>query len=132
MRSVEAYVSRTGRLPRINLRKQSGDSEEPLLANWLRYQRRYQSSLTAQQRARLEALPGFEWEPWDSAWDDKYLAYSLFLKCYGRRPRRRSDDPSERSLATWYRNQRARQAHGLLPKHRADELRRLQQWPHCT
>ena len=125
MAAVERFAERMGRIPRANCRRRSEKPLESRLADWLRRQRRNSENLSLQQCARLEALPGFEWEPRDAAWDDQLFAYRSFLQLHGRPPRRRSEDAHERSLAIWFRNQRTRLARGTLPKHRADDLRSL-------
>lgn len=125
LREVEGFIATTGSFPRANCRRRLEKPTECRLADWLRRQRRSRPNLSSKQSRCLEALPGFEWEPRDAAWDDKFFAYGGFLELQGRPPRRRSDDAVERSLAVWFRNQCWQLAKGTLPKHRADELDRL-------
>lgn len=126
--ALHAFVRDRGRWPhRIWRQGASGaDATEEHLVNWLREQRRHHGSLSAYQRERLEAIPGFEWSPREEAWDRQIDGYQAFVIEHARRPRGSSLDRTERQLAVWSSNQRMAQRKGRLPKHREDELNKLQ------
>ena len=125
--ALHAFVHDRGRWPhRIWRQGASGaDSGDEHLINWLREQRRHNRSLSAYQRERLEAIPGFEWNPREDAWDRQIDGYRTFLTEHDRRPRVSSKNKTERQLAVWANNQRMARREGRLPKHRIDELNKL-------
>ncbi|GGL02869.1 hypothetical protein GCM10007382_23450 [Salinibacterium xinjiangense] len=111
--AVDAFVQENRRIPVRNSRaaRMASNSVEQALADWLRYQRRPRTrDLHCEyQRLRLESIEGFDWSPLDSARELKAAEFQAFVDFMGRRPRHRSSDPRERSLAAF--SARQTQAH---------------------
>ena len=114
--------------PHRSVRPDGSDVTRQRLVNWVREQRRRPGALCTYQRERLLAIPGYTWAPLDDAWDNKVDDYTRFVASRGWRPSRRSVDKRERSLATWAANQRTRNRQGRLPKHRVDDLIKIDVW----
>lgn len=114
--TVETFAARNGRLPRHCEGRTRAFKEEGRLADWLSTQRTNQrlERLCFYQQRRLEALPGFRWEPLSEEWHERLNSCAAFLATHGRLPRIRSAEREERSLARWIYAQRTRQRHGQL------------------
>ncbi len=111
---IYAIAHDLGRLPRIS------DGVDPRLVNWPSNQRR-SSRLTPEQRAALERLPGWSWDPAEDAWLDRAEELRTFRVTHeGRLPRER--DPEESALAHWVSRQLVAQRTGNLAPHRSDIL----------
>ncbi len=89
--------------------KRSDDPAEQSLAHWRKNQRmsvrkeeaRYG---TSDRRAYLDQVaPGWS----ASRWEERADELGCFTRDHGRRPRQYANDPAERSLARWLRDQRA-------------------------
>ena len=121
-----------GRLPRENNRVSRAEvsTEERAVVEWLRYQRRYLTRDTHcdYQRSRLEALPGFMWDPIAERWSSTFRDYEQFLDQHRRAPSVRSSDPLERSLAAWSSKQRHQRRRGRLDPEREMVLSCLPIW----
>jgi hypothetical protein len=132
VRALDTFVIREGRLPKENNRlpRRTITPEERVLLEWLRYQRRPQTREThcSYQRRRLEALPGFRWDPIADSWSATFCAYAVFLAQTHRAPAVRSADPSERSLAAWAAKQRHLRRRGRLDLARESALAALSIW----
>lgn len=128
--ALHRFVDSRGRWPHRIWRQRTDTpyTDEERLVNWLREQRRQYDSLSTYQHERLEAIPGFEWNPKDEAWDRKIDGYRAFVAAHGRLPEVSSRDSEERRLAVWGSNQRIAHRKGRLPKHRIDELDTLPFW----
>ena len=106
-RLVSALSRPLGRVPKLS------DGAPAVVVNWLSNQRRA-TTLTSQQRAALESLPDWSWDPRQDAWIARAEELRLFIHAHGRFPRVR--DKSEQALAHWYSRQRlALQRRELLP-----------------
>ncbi len=81
-------------------REKSSDSAEASTANWLRRQRTNLDRLCLYQIDLLNTLP-FKWDPREEHHTNRHSAYSEFVTRERRTPRRRSTDPTEKSLARW-------------------------------
>lgn len=116
MRRAEQFVASRRRLPAHGGPQRHASAAESELADWLTYQRRRhdRGELCLYERMRLEILPGFSWAPLLEAWERRLEEYDLFLRTHRRKPRFRSADPDERSLADWITRQRARRRAGRL------------------
>jgi len=87
------------------------------MVSWVKNQRR--ANLCAFQIARLNDLPGWQWEPREDAWQQRLTRLMAFRANHGRSPRIRSADPSERALALWHARQRRGLRERVLPYTRA-------------
>jgi hypothetical protein len=122
-----AFIEQNGRYP---LRRSGGD-EERYLGEWTHSQRRLRRSgapypLTALRIARLEEVPGWEWDPVrrrnpranrplstpDEIWNSYYEQLADYLELHGRLPRLDSD---EASLRRWLYGQQRRLANRSDP-----------------
>jgi hypothetical protein len=132
VRAVDEFIATHGRLPRENNRlpRTEVSAEERVLVEWLRYQRRPRTreGHCSYQRRRLEALPGFRWDPIADYWSATFRAYEVFLDQNHRAPAVRSSDSFERSLAAWAAKQRFLRRRGRLDLARESELARLPIW----
>lgn len=132
VRAVDDFIAAVGRLPRENnrVRRAEVSAVERVLVEWLRYQRRPRTRETHcdYQRRRLEAFPGFLWDPIADRWSETFRAYELFLHQHRRAPSVRAADPVERSLAAWASKQRHLRRRGQLDPARESALTRLPIW----
>lgn len=113
-RRVEQIANRLGRLPRLS------DGIDPADVGWPANQRRA-TTLTAEQRTALEALPGWSPQPLADAWETRAEELRQFVAANGRVPRVRGDLPGESALAHWQSRQRTAERNGTL----SDERRRI-------
>lgn len=127
---VERFAQQYGRLPRQNNRRPQSGSEEYLLAEWLRNQRRAdrRGSLDDYQRRRLACLDGYDSAPIESGWERRLRNYEQFLRAHARAPRVRSEVESERRLAAWAAKQRLAYRAGNLAHARIATLEALPVW----
>jgi hypothetical protein len=124
MQGVEEFVADTGRLPK-DKRDLNLSTSERSLARFLRYQRHIEPKLDESQRERLERLPGFDWDPRESAWDAKSELCLDFVLRTGRLPRQRSGDAGERVIADWLTRQLSLLRSARLPYHRRAMIERI-------
>jgi len=111
---IHAIAHGLGRLPRLS------DGVERRLVNWSANQRRA-TGLSPEQRAALEQLPGWSWDPTEERWLDRAEELRLFCAAHdGELPRER--DPEESALAHWLSRQLVAQRKGTLATHRSDIL----------
>ncbi|MGZ0711302.1 Helicase associated domain protein (plasmid) [Coraliomargarita sp. W4R53] len=114
-RRVEQIANRLGRLPRLS------DGVEPADVGWPANQRRA-TTLTVEQRAALELLPGWSSKPLSDAWESRAEELRRFINDRERAPRVRGDLPGEAALAHWHSRQRVAERNGTLSK---DQIRIL-------
>jgi hypothetical protein len=130
--AVDDFIAVVGRLPRENNRlpRAQISAQERVLVEWLRYQRRPRTLETHcdYQRRRLEAIPGFLWDPITDRWSDTFRDYERFLVRHRRAPSVRCVDPLERHLAAWASKQRHLRRRGHLDPARESALARLPIW----
>jgi superfamily II DNA or RNA helicase len=117
-------------------RQRSKDKKEKTLGNWCYTQRStkrgtaHGSKLTAEQIQKLEALPGWVWDP-DEKWNKKYEKVKEFRIANDRFPSDHTKDKEERTLGVWYNNQkytkRGRGTRKLTPE-RIQKLEALPDW----
>ncbi len=128
-RDLHRFVNEHGRLPRENNRvpRNAIPERERQLADWVRYQRRPASVelLCDFQKSRLEAIPGFLWNPRGSLWDERFDEFTRFVSAHHRAPRYRSTDPIERNIAAWATKQRQLVRQGKLSERRTKKLASL-------
>lgn len=122
---LDAFIDRTGRLPRADPRRPRPRNQEQRLVDWIAYQRRrpVRTAMCDYQHRRLEALPGFRWAPQEDAWISAFADHQRFWTVRGHAPRRRSTDPHEAALGRWVAHQRANARAGTLLPERERILR---------
>jgi hypothetical protein len=126
LRAYEDFCREAQRTPRENTRnRQSLPAEERRLAEWARYQRRFESHLSDFQRVRLDVSPAFEWDPVGSAWARRFSECRIQINELHRLPYLNSADTQEFALARWLNRQLRRQLAGSLSPHQSAALAEL-------
>ena len=110
-------------------------SENPELGMWVKhqrqeYKRRKEGKLNrsfTEERIRLLEEIGFDWDPWESAWMERYHELVEYAKCHGNCmvPQNYPENPE---LAIWVMNQRPeykRRKEGKLNRYFTEERIRL-------
>jgi hypothetical protein len=115
-RRIAQLAETLGRLPR-----RSDDGVLPADVSWVADQRRA-PRLSTRQQWLLTLLPGWDEGARDGAWFKRAEDLRRFVREYGRRPRVRSADPTERALAYWYSRQHSAAEKGLLGPERVEAL----------
>ena len=123
-----------------NLVQREGDSRVPVayrddagftLGQWVASQRQLyrQGTLEDERRRRLEALPGWTWNPIDDAWEEWFARLHIYVQREGhcRVPRRYRDSDGSR-LGEWLQNQREWYRRGKLEVERRRRLEALPGW----
>jgi len=105
----------------------AGDEGE--LATWIGKQRtaRKKGTLSLDRVKRLEQLPGWSWDPFGDAWDQRFVAVQEFHTKHNRWPAQRGSG-EEDELATWISNQRTAWKKGTLSLDRVKRLEDLPGW----
>ena len=80
--------------------------------SWVKNQRR--GALCDYQVAALQQIPGWQWRPRRTSWDERMESLGRFRNEYGREPRVRSTWEYERALAHWATRQRKAASEGKL------------------
>ncbi|NBY46219.1 MAG: hypothetical protein EBQ56_00285 [Proteobacteria bacterium] len=57
----------------------SGSGHAYELGRWVGKQRSKRASMTAERRGRLEALPGWTWDPFETQWEDGFARLETYL-----------------------------------------------------
>jgi superfamily II DNA or RNA helicase len=123
---LEAFVAREGH-PRVPV-----DHVEDgyRLGQWVRAQRAASTGSTlAQERVRrLEALPGWTWDPFADKWEDSFASLEAFVAREGhaRVPNGHLEDNYR--LGDWVNNQRAFFRRAALTEDRVRRLEGLPRW----
>jgi hypothetical protein len=99
------------------------------LGQWVNKQRTRQREghLSAEREAALRAL-GFEFTPYDDAWEAHYAHLEAYAAAHGgdtRVPRGAAAPPEVRALGEWLNRQRRRRSAGTLAPERAAKLEAL-------
>lgn len=97
------------------------------LGGWVNKQR-HRESLTAEQTRRLEALPGWSWDPHEDWWEQAFAALKRFVEANGhaRVPQQYTVDGIR--LGTWVSGQRAARKKGTVTPERERRLEELAGW----
>jgi len=107
-------------------------SEERSLAMWVGRQRqdKKNGTITGERAALLETVPGWSWDPSESAWQGAYEQLLGWLDEHeGRYPSHRAAKGSEeRSLAAWVNRQRKVKKNGRLSAESAALLAAVPGW----
>lgn len=121
---LDEFTRSHGRLPLASAARPRPRTPEQQLVDQLAYQRRpsTRAAMVEYQRARLEVLPGFQWEPQNDRWEAWLEQHQAFWNREQRPPRRRAPDPQEASIARWVAHQRASERAGTLPAERRARL----------
>jgi hypothetical protein len=89
------------------------------LGQWVAVQRTTRNNLSRERKSRLEALPGWSWNPHDFKWEAKFAELLAYRAAYGHV--NVLTDPSNK-VWVWVRKQRQSSVQGLLSE---DRLKRL-------
>lgn len=121
---LDEFIRSHRRLPLASAARPRPRTPEQQLVDQLAYQRRpsTRAAMVEYQGARLEALPGFQWEPHNDRWDAWLEQHQAFWSREQRPPRRRAVDAQEASIARWVAHQRAMERAGTLPADRRARL----------
>ena len=84
---------------------------------WVKNQRR--GALCDYQIAALQQIPGWQWRPRRTSWDERMRQLTAFREDYEREPRVRSPWEYERALAHWATRQRRAAVEGKLTPNQA-------------
>jgi superfamily II DNA or RNA helicase len=100
------------------------------LISWIQHQRRdfRDRKLDRENAARLEALPGWSWDPLSESWERAISALAAFAEREGHSlvPARHVEDGY--LLGGWVTNQRNRYQGGKVPPERVRELESMTEW----
>jgi hypothetical protein len=122
-----AFVQQTG-TARVSKRTMASDGSR--LGQWLGLQRRAwrAGTLGAEKTARLEALPGWDWDLTDDSWEKAFRHLSAFVEQTGtaRVPKAWVQDGFH--LGAWVTRQRTRAKRAVLDPDRAARLEALPGW----
>ena len=124
------FVAREGH-SRVPTEYHDNDDDCFRLGGWVAKQRQdyLKGALDAKRRAQLEALPGWTWDPLDTAWEDGYARLVDFAAREGhaRVPEGYQDDDGFK-LGQWVQNLRPRGRRGALSIERVRQLESLPGW----
>jgi hypothetical protein len=122
--AVLAFRGKHNRWP-----SQSGSGEERVLAIWVGMQRTgwKKDMLSPDRIKRLEALPGWSWDPLTDKWDQTFAAVLAFRGKHNRWPLADATG-AEDVLARWISNQRKVWKMGELSLDRIKRLEALPGW----
>jgi hypothetical protein len=123
---LQRFVEREGHA-RVPQKHEEARLRLGVWVNGLR-QRHRRGSLDEQQAIRLEALPGWTWDPHGAAWEDGFAHLQRFAEREGhaRVPHATSEDGYR--LGSWVSNQRVLRLRGQLPHERIRRLEALPGW----
>ncbi|MCX7157421.1 MAG: Helicase associated domain protein [Rhodocyclales bacterium] len=123
-RYLKEFVEREGhtKVPR-NYKSADGDQ----IGVWLKTQRQYNNILSLERKARLEALPGWSWDPNSDAWEEGFRNLKEFVERErtARVPHRHKTREGY-CLGQWVGNQRGKE--DKLPSERKTRLEALPGW----
>ena len=121
---LEAYVADTGhcRVPRSHV-----TSDDSKLGQWVRVQRTNRTTMSAERRGRLEALPGWTWDVLESQWEEGFARLEAYLSDKGDCLVPATHVTSDGSkLGTWVNKQRTTRT--TMPAERKSRLEALPGW----
>ena len=121
---LEAYVSDTGdcRVPRSHV---TGDGYQ--LGQWVNNQRAKRETMTLDRMARIDALPGWTWDPFDSKWEEGFTRLEAYVTDKGD-CRVRTDHVAGDGyrLGAWVHQQRTKRT--TMPADRKIRIEALPGW----
>jgi superfamily II DNA or RNA helicase len=100
------------------------------LGAWVTIQRmeHRNGGLSRERQAALEAVPGWEWEPTDAAWERAFGLLVGFVEREGHSRVPTGHREQGFRLGGWVQTQRGRRARGSLPDSQAQRLAALPDW----
>jgi hypothetical protein len=101
------------------------------LGSWVAGQRQSNNkgTLSADRKARLHKLPGWEWTPNDTRWEDSFRRLEKYAKNNGHAsPPQKYEDSDGYRLGAWVSLQRRLEAKGRLSPDLRDRLHKLPGW----
>lgn len=98
------------------------------LGSWVVTQRTAHSTMSAERRAQLEALPGWAWSASDAAWDEKYDLLLGYVSRTGSAKVPQGHMEGAVALGKWAAVQRQRHRKGILESDRRARLDSLSGW----
>src|SRR5262249_52032741 len=105
------------------------------LGRWVANHRYRRAALTPGQIARLEAVPGWSWDPFEARWQASYLELAQYAAPVGHTSvpasyatTGRGESTARPSLGRWVAQQRSDYAHGKLSARRQQLLEALPGW----
>jgi len=108
-----AFYEANGRLPPL---------ATPGLGKWVCVQRQRRTTMSAERKARLEALGWWVWDTLDAAWSTNFDEIVAFYEANGRIPTRSTSG----ALGAWVNKQRTRRA--TMTQERKARLDALEWW----
>lgn len=95
------------------------------LANWVNTQRAFyrREKLPPERASRLEALPGWEWQPHAVSWERRLEELKQFIERKGH-----ARVPGSHELAAWVQHQRQEYKRGKLHPERVRRLKAIPEW----
>jgi superfamily II DNA or RNA helicase len=127
-RRLQEYVRKNGHACPPQL---YADPDGFRLGSWVAGQRQSNTkgTLSADLQARLQKLPGWEWTPNDTRWEDSFRRLEKYAKNNGRAcPPQKYEDTDGYRLGTWVTLQRQLEAKGTLSPDLRDRLQKLPGW----
>jgi len=100
------------------------------LNSWVIHQRvlKHRNQLTSDQVTRLEALPGWTWDPIDEQWQDAFSALVRYVKRNNTSAVPQDHIENSFKLGIWVNKQRSRYRRGTLEAVRIAQLESLKGW----
>ena len=125
-RSLVRFVEREAHALVPKLHVESGF----LLGRWTTRQRLYytEGELESNRAARLEALPGWSWDPQADRWDRSYAALTEYVGREGHSQVPYAHLEQDFRLGIWVARQRAKHASGKLSAKQIERLACLPSW----
>ena len=96
------------------------------LGSWVIRQRVFRDKLTQEQVSRLEALPGWTWDPRELLWEEGFSALKRFTVREGHARPPKGHKEGGYNLGTWARKKRS--SHNTLTPERIAQLEALPGW----
>lgn len=128
LRRLQGYVNENGH---ASPPQSFADDDGYRLGMWVQSQRQNQAkgTLSRDQRIRLEKLPGWDWRPRDSRWEDSFRRLQKYVRKNGHAcPPQTFEDEDGYRLGTWVNLQRQIFAKGFLSSEQRDRLEKLPGW----
>ena len=98
------------------------------LGLWVGVQRLTRDEMTPERRARLEAVPGWSWDPIAEQWDKAFVLLKEYIKKHRTSQVPFSYEVDGVKLGQWVWIQRGRYAKGKLDPSRQGRLEKLPRW----
>ena len=108
----------------------STDPDEKRAATWKQTQRytKRKGTMSEERIAILEAIPGWEWDPYTNVWDEQLQHWVTVYARIQTAPSNSSTDPEEKHTAKWQCHQRTNRKKGTLSEERIAKLETITGW----